>query len=52
MEPERFSTPLRLLIAVPDAILPRQPFPALPYLLHPCSRPPSDRQATDRDVGS
>jgi hypothetical protein len=52
--------------------LPRQPLPALLYLLHPCSRPPSlelylpaslqvarrdsnptsDRQATDKEVGS
>ncbi len=30
--------------AVPDADLPRQPLPALLYLLHPCSRPPSDHQ--------
>jgi len=27
--------------AVPDAVLPRQPLPALLYLLHPCSRPPA-----------
>jgi hypothetical protein len=32
---------LVLSIAVPDAILPRQPLPALLYLLRPCSRPPS-----------
>jgi|GEM_PF-3314752 len=33
--------PALLSIAVPDAILPRQPLPALLYLLRPCSRPPS-----------
>ncbi len=36
--------------AVPGAVLPRQPLPALLYLLHPCSRPPSMESCASRHL--